>query len=116
MSKIRHYENLHIPLWLLKDTCWMLQWRVLGITMIFPTVTVALIIAVKSWREKDEEFLINLAICFWISANSYWMVCEFFHHEEIKNYAGFPFVAGMLCVAVFYYKRLFGKSNKNLID
>ena len=94
----------------------MLQWKVLGITMIIPTVSVALIIAYKTWKEKDDEFWINLAICFWISANSYWMLCEFFHHEEIKNYAGFPFVAGMISVAYFYYIRLFGEEKKNIID
>ena len=116
MNKTRHFENLHIPLWLMKDTCWMLQWRVFGITMIIPTMTVAIIIAYKTWKEKDDEFWINLAICFWISANSYWMICEFFHHEEIKNYAGFPFLAGMLSVAFFYYKRIFGEATKNIID
>ena len=116
MNKIRHYENLHIPLWLMKDTCWMLQWRVLGITMILPTLSVAIILAIKSRHEKDDEFWINLAICFWISANSYWMICEFFHHEEIKNYAGFPFMAGMLCVAYFYKRRLFGNTKKNIAD
>jgi cell division protein FtsW (lipid II flippase) len=116
MNKIRHYENLHIPLWLMKDTCWMLQWRILGMIMIIPTLTVAIILAVKSYREKDDEFWINFAICFWISANSYWMICEFFHHEEIKNYAGIPFVCGMLCVLVFYVKRIFGDKNKNIID
>jgi hypothetical protein len=106
MHKLRHYENLHIPLWLLKDTCWMLQWKVMGITMIIPTITVAVIITIQSWRERDDEFWINLAICLWIGANSYWMICEFAGHEELKDYAGFPFVAGMLCVAYFYYKRL----------
>lgn len=116
MNKTRHYENLHIPLWLMKDTCWMLQWRVFGITMIIPTITVAIIITFQTWKEKNDEFWINLAICFWISANSYWMMCEFFHHEEIKDYAGFPFLAGMLCVAWFYYNRLLGKERKNIID
>ena len=106
MKKIRHYENLHIPLWLLKDTCWMLQWKIMGMIMIVPTISVAILITYKSWKDKDDEFWVNLAICFWISANSYWMICEFLTHEELKNYAGFPFVAGMLCVAYFYIKRL----------
>ncbi|HEV7232415.1 MAG TPA: hypothetical protein VGO45_13855 [Bacteroidia bacterium] len=106
--KIRHWENIHIPLWLMKDTCWMLEWRVLGITMIFPTMLVALYLA---WRtRREEEFFINLAICFWISANAYWMCCEFFRHVELKNYAGFPFVAGMICVLLFYIGRLKQKS------
>ena len=56
MQKLRHYENLHIPLWLLKDTCWMLQWKLLGVTMIIPTLSVAVIIALNTWREKDDEF------------------------------------------------------------
>lgn len=107
MYKIHHYENLHIPLWLLKDTCWMLQWRAFGITMIVPTVTVAAIIAIKSWREKNDAFWINLAVLFWIMGNSYWMICEFFHHEEIKDYAGFPFLAGVVAVIYFYKKRLY---------
>lgn len=116
MQKLRHYENLHIPLWLLKDTCWMLQWKVLGVTMIIPTMSVAIIIAFKSWREKDDEFWINLAICFWIGANSYWMICEFTHHEEIKDNAGYPFVAGMICVAYFYIKRLLiNKEDKSIL-
>jgi hypothetical protein len=106
MQKTRHYENLHIPLWLLKDTCWMMQWKTLGMLMIIPTLLIAIIITYKSRYEKDDEFWINLAICFWISANSYWMICEFINHGEIKNYAGIPFVAGMICVVYFYYKRL----------
>jgi hypothetical protein len=113
MFKTRHYENLHIPLWLLKDTCWMLQWHVMGITMIIPTVSVAIIITIRSWLEKDDEFWINLAVLFWISGNSYWMVCEFFHHEEIKDYAGFPFVIGMISVAYFYKKRLLNRATKD---
>lgn len=116
MPKIRHYENLHIPLWLLKDTCWMLQWKTFGMIMIIPTISVAIIIAVKTHLEKQDEFWINLAICFWIFANSYWMICEFIHHEEIKNYAVFPFVAGMFCVAYFYYKRLvINKEDKSVL-
>ena len=94
----------------------MLQWKILGICMIIPTISVAIIISYKTWREKDDEFWINLAICFWIGANSYWMICEFSHHEQIKNYAGFPFVAGMICVVYFYYKRLIlNKEEKDLL-
>lgn len=112
MFKTRNYENLHIPLWLLKDTFWMLQWRMLGTIMIIPTITVALIITIKSWREKDDEFWVNLAVLFWIFANSYWMLCEFMHREDLKNYAGIPFVAGMISVAYFYKIRLLNKNSR----
>jgi phosphatidylserine synthase len=93
----------------------MLQWKVAGTIMIIPTVTVALVICWKSWKEKGDEFWINLAICFWIAANSYWMLCEFSTHENIKDYAGFPFVAGMFCVAYFYFKRLLNKKEDSNI-
>lgn len=114
MQKIRHYENLHIPLWLLKDTCWMLQWKLAGTLMILPTITIAIIITVFSFRNKDDEFWINMAICFWIGANSYWMLCEFTKHETIKDYAGFPFLAGMICVAYFYIQRI--RKKKSVIE
>ncbi|MBL0328928.1 MAG: hypothetical protein IPP64_05790 [Bacteroidetes bacterium] len=114
--KIHHYENIHIPLWLLKDTCWMMEWRIMGIIMIIPTLTVSLIIAYSAWKEKDDEFWIKTAISFWISANSYWMVCEFVKHEELKYFAAIPFIAGMICVSYFYTKRLLlNKKNKEIL-
>src|ERR1051326_5657065 len=98
MKNIRHYENLHIPLWLLKDTCWMMEWKLPGILMVLPTFSVALIIAINAFREKQDEAWVQLAICFWISANSYWMLCEFSGNADLKNHAGWPFLAGLLCV------------------
>jgi hypothetical protein len=100
---LRHFENLHIPLWLLKDTCWMMEWKMLGITMIFPTVSVAMYLTYKSRKTKD--FYINLAVLFWISANAYWMACEFFGHVELKFYAGIPFALGMVCTLLFYLSK-----------
>lgn len=105
MAKIRYYENIHIPLWLLKDLCWMLHWKIPGIIMIIPTVLVALIITIKCFREKDtNEEWIQLAVLFWICGNSYWMLCEFFNQEDLKNYAGFAFVAGIISALYFYLK------------
>jgi hypothetical protein len=114
--KIRHYENLHIPLWLMKDTCWLMQWKLLGVIMIVPTISVAIAITIMNLRDKDQEFWINLAICFWISANAFWMCCEFFKHEEFKFYAGFPFVVGFLCVGWFYGRKFFVKEANKVED
>jgi len=101
------FDNMHVLLWLIKDTCWMLEWRVLGTAMILPTIAVAVFLAVRSRLER--LFWINLAICFWISANSYWMLCEFFGHEDIKNWAGLPFAFGFAAVgmAVTSYMKTF---------
>jgi hypothetical protein len=110
----RHFENLHIPLWLMKDTCWLLQWKLLGVAMIAPTLGVAIAIAIKTFRE--DEFWINLAICFWISANAYWMCCEFFNEEAFKGYAIYPFVVGFISVAMFYVKRTVNKNTVKAED
>lgn len=101
--RIRKFENLHILLWLIKDTSWMMEWRVLGICMMFPTIAVAVIIAIKTFRET--EFFINLAIFFWITANSYWMCCEFFWHNDFKTYATIPFALGLISTLYFYYRK-----------
>lgn len=103
MFDLRKWENMHIPLWLIKDTCWMLEWRWLGVAMVVPTVTMAIYILIKS--VKMVEFYINLAICFWITANSFWMCAEFFDFIEYKMLAGIPFGLGMFSVAIYYYKQ-----------
>ncbi len=113
---IRHIENIHIPLWLLKDTFWLLEWKILGVTMIVPTLGVAIAITIMNWKNKEDAFWINLATCFWISANAYWMICEFVNREELKMYAGFPFAFGFVCVGWFYGKRFFVKDATKLED
>jgi hypothetical protein len=102
LDQASKFDNMHVLLWLIKDTCWLLEWRVFGTLMIAPTLAVAVLLAVRS--RADRIFFINVAICFWITANSYWMLCEFFQHEEIKYYAGIPFAFGFIAVATFYLK------------
>jgi hypothetical protein len=99
--RYRRMENLHILFWLIKDTCWCLTFRWLGITMIFPTLLVAILIC---WRTRHivAEFTHNLAVIFWISANSIWMITEFFNLGDDKRYyALVPFGLGL--IVLFYY-------------
>lgn len=104
----RKMENMHIIFWLLKDISWCLVWKPLGIAMIFPTLIIAIVI---SWRTRriKSELSHNLAIVFWISANSYWMISEFLSFDEkiILGYEGkyiavIPFVIGM-SILLYYY-------------
>lgn len=107
--RYRKMENLHIVFWLFKDIAWCMIWKPLGILMIFPTLTIAIIIA---WRTRYyiSELTHNLAIIFWISANSYWMISEFFAFDSIPIYgqitykylAIIPFVTGILILAYYY--------------
>lgn len=107
--KYRRMENLHIVFWLLKDISWCMVWRELGIIMILPTLLISIIIALRT-RHYMSELCHNLAITFWISANSYWMISEFLQFDSLvmvngytyKHLALIPFFAGVL-VLMFYY-------------
>jgi len=103
-SPIRRFENAHIVLWLIKDTCWMMNIRILGAIMIVPTLLMALYIVRRT--KNSPEFLLNLAVLFWIMANSYWMVVEFFFADTGKIFALLPFSGGLLCVTYYYIRIL----------
>lgn len=105
----RKMENLHIVFWLFKDVAWCMGWRWLGVTMIIPTLFISIIIAYRT-RKYMSELTHNLAITVWISANSYWMISEFFHFDAIKigygltykHLALIPFTTGILFLAFYY--------------
>lgn len=99
--RIRATENLHILLWLIKDTCWVQDYRVLGVTMIAPTIAVAIYLAART-RQAREEFIHNVAIVFWLCANSIWMIGEFFYNDGTRPFALVFFALGLLTLAIHY--------------
>ncbi|MCX6184769.1 MAG: hypothetical protein NTX74_06970 [Flavobacterium sp.] len=99
--KIRKIENLHIAMWLLKDTCWVLSYKNAGMFMIIPTISVAIYLTYKL-RKTTTELLHNLAVCCWIIANSVWMTGEFYANDGYRPYAALFFVLGLLLVAYYY--------------
>lgn len=108
-ARYRKMENMHIVFWLLKDISWCMIWKVLGIAMIVPTLAISIIIA---WRTRDikSELAHNLAIMFWISANSFWMLSEFLHFDTVQVWGGIegkhmaliPFLIGAIILAWYY--------------
>lgn len=108
-ARYRKMENMHIIFWLLKDVSWCMIWKTLGIAMIFPTLVISIVIA---WRTRDirSELAHNLAISFWISANSYWMISEFLHFDTMPVWQGLegrhlaliPFVIGIVILLNYY--------------
>ena len=108
-ARYRKMENMHIIFWLLKDVSWCMIWKELGLVMILPTLLISIIIA---WRTRDlkSELAHNLAITFWISANSYWMISEFFGFDEhivtgnitYKHLSVVPFTIGLAILGYYY--------------
>ncbi|MCX6314839.1 MAG: hypothetical protein NTX08_08925 [Sphingobacteriales bacterium] len=107
--RYRKMENLHILFWLLKDISWCMVWKPLGIAMIFPTLIISIVIAWRT-RELVSELTHNLAISFWITANAYWMISEFFSFDNLILFGSFtykqlalvPFLIG-LSLLIYYY-------------
>lgn len=105
---VREYENAHIVLWLIKDSCWVSGVRGLGMAMIIPTLLVAIDIARRSWNDATD-FAHNLAVCFWISANAVWMTGEFFYNDTWRAYASVFFGMGLITLAWHYVPLVYGK-------
>ena len=120
--KFRRMENLHIAFWLVKDVSWCLIWKELGIAMILPTLSVAIWF---TWRNRKivSELCHNLAIVFWITANSYWMISEFYGFDEVQVWRQFegkhvsliPFVLGILVLVYYYVFKLPSEKEESVI-
>ena len=101
-DRFRKIENLHILLWLLKDLSWAMLWKPIGIAMLIPTLTVAILITWQT-RHLKSELYHNLAVAFWICANGYWMIIEFMgYDEELRIYTAIPFSIGLCFITVYY--------------
>jgi hypothetical protein len=96
----RWIDNLHILFWLIKDMSWAMLLRPLGVCMIVPTLGVAIYILWHSRRLRAEVYH-NAAVCIWISANSLWMIGEFYN-IELRPYAVILFIIGLSVLAVYY--------------
>lgn len=101
-ERFRKIENLHIVFWLIKDLSWAMLWKPLGMIMIIPTIGAALLITWQTRKIKAELFH-NLAVDFWICANAYWMIIEFYDMAEyFRYYTAIPFAIGILFIAAYY--------------
>ncbi|MBP9185541.1 MAG: hypothetical protein KBE91_04085 [Bacteroidia bacterium] len=106
-GKHRILENLHIPLWLLKDTCWLLSFKFIGTLISIPTLLIALTLVVISIK-FPKRFWPNLAVFFWISANSTWMIGEFYQLNFVTP-ALVLFALGLMSSLVYVYMIFFIK-------
>jgi hypothetical protein len=108
LNGIRKFENLHIVMWLLKDTCWVMMYRPIGMFMVLPTLGLAFFITWKM-RQLREELFHNLAVCSWITANSVWMTGEFFFDDTWRMLAGCFFFLGLAFLGWFYLSKFIFK-------
>ena len=108
MKSIRSTENLHILLWIFKDSCWCYDLKVIGVSMIVPTLIVAGLITWRM-RENREELTHNIAVFLWICANSVWMIGEFFFDDGTRPIALVFFGLGLTVLAFHYIPKWTGR-------
>ena len=101
MKDLRKYENLHVAFWLVKDACWCLLFKPLGMLMIIPTLYVAIDITIRTRHNRTDLFH-NIAITLWICANATWMTGEFFFNDHLRSFAMVFFSLGLAVVAIYY--------------
>ncbi len=107
-TKIRHLENLHILLWLIKDSCWLMQWKWAGTIIFVPTLFMAIYICYTT-RKKHLTLLVNISVLCWISANSSWMFEEFYGFP-LKPTALIFFGIGLIFIFIYLYQ-IFVRNN-----
>ncbi|HEY1045279.1 MAG TPA: hypothetical protein VGF79_02500 [Bacteroidia bacterium] len=105
-------ETAHIPLWLLKDICWLMEYRTAGMIIAVPTILVAFWVAFITRKDK-KMFLPNVSIAFWIVANANWMTAEFYNLNT-KPLSIYPFLAGVLVFVIFCLQQLKARTTKKL--
>ena len=101
-DQLKAKENLHIIFWLLKDFCWALEIKPVGMLMIIPTVSLAFYIAYKT-KNHRSDFIHNIAVCCWICANATWMLGEFFEYE-LRVPAACLFASGVLIILAYHLR------------
>ncbi|TNE79685.1 MAG: hypothetical protein EP332_10135 [Bacteroidetes bacterium] len=114
MEKLRKFENVHLLLWLAKDLSWVMDWKILGMLMIVPTVSLAIWFCWKTWNEKSE-LAFNLAVAAWIMANGIWMTGEFYLEDGTRPIAMWFFLAGLFFI-LRYYLRLYIANRKARLE
>lgn len=101
-DRFRRTENLHILFWLIKDMSWAMLWKPIGIFMILPTISVAVLITWQTRKIKSELFH-NLAVTFWICANALWMMLEFTGNDDhYRKLTAIPFSIGLFFIFAYY--------------
>lgn len=96
--------------WLIKDFAWLADLKLLGMGMAVPTVLLSYWLTYKS-RKNRTDYFHNLAVSFWITGNSMWMVGEFYFDDKIRHLVIPVFIFGLAVIGYFYLTEYLHKKN-----
>ena len=82
--------------------CWSIDSKI-GAMLVFPTIAVSIWILMQS--KTVSAIYHNIAVCFWITANSLWMISELYKFEDkTKPVVIILFSFGLLILAYYYIR------------
>lgn len=109
MNKLKKLlENLHFPLWILKDMAWMLHFGWVSLILAIPTILISLLLILYTANYERKQ---NLVILFWLTANTLWMSSELFNAPTFEL-AIISFSFGIL-IAISYIPKLIKQFKDN---
>jgi hypothetical protein len=80
--------------------CWSIDSKI-GAMLALPTIAVSIWILFKA--KTVSAIYHNIAVCFWITANSLWMISEMYKFEDkAKPIVIILFATGLLAIASYY--------------
>lgn len=89
------FDGIHLLLWLIKDTLWVMGFKYATLLMIIPTVSYTCYLLYKN-RENRSFFILYIAILFWLLGNSAWIVNDFFLQNKYNTVCYVFFILGIL--------------------
>ncbi len=98
-------DNLHFPLWIMKDMAWMFGFGWASLILAIPTITISMILILYTIGNERKQ---HLVVLFWLLANTLWMSHELFD-VQTKEAAIISFVIG-ITVAITYIPKLIKES------
>lgn len=102
-------DNMHFPLWILKDMAWMLGFGWVSLILAIPTISISIILILYTIEIERKQ---NIILLCWLLANTFWMSHELFGLNT-KNVSVGLFIIGII-VAMTYIPKLIKKSINNI--
>lgn len=97
-------DNLHFPLWILKDAAWLLQFGWVSLILAIPTIFISLLLILYTIGDERKS---NFVVLSWLLANTTWMMHEMFN-TPTKGLAIGLFSIGILIASTYIPKLIRG--------
>jgi hypothetical protein len=104
----RLLDNMHFPLWILKDLAWMLGFGWVSLILAIPTIFISIILILYTSEVEQKQ---NVVLLFWLLANTLWMSHEMFNINT-KGMAIVSFIIGIITAMTYIPKLIKDSINK----